>query len=218
MKKMFYVGISIFVIMFIVLHNNINHGEEKKDYLVYIDAGHGGFDPGTVYEDIKEKDLNLKIANRLFMKLYDSVVSVKLIRNGDYDLSTDPDNKKRSDIRKRVSLINESNADLLVSIHMNYFTDSYYFGAQTFYTNVNSDSKKVAEIFQENFRNKTDTQRQIKTIDNIFLLDNVKIPAVLIEVGFLSNQKERNLLLTDDYQNLVADVMYLSILSYFNIS
>ena len=100
---------------------------------IIIDAGHGGLDPGTTNNTIYEKDINLAISKALEIELSKVGASVLLTREDDYDLSTPNARwRKKSDFDNRILKINESKADLYLSIHLNYLTDRSYFGPQVF--------------------------------------------------------------------------------------
>lgn len=139
--------------------------------------------------------------------------------NGVYDASSDTiRNKKISDMKNRVEIANNSNAELFISIHMNKLDQTQYYGWQTFYKNNDKKSKKVAENIQTslNYFIKKENSRTIKSISNIYLTKHVKIPLVIIECGFLSNEKENKLLQTDKYQNELAWSIYIGIMDYLN--
>ena len=184
---------------------------------IYLDPGHGGLDPGAMYKKIKEKDINLSISEKLQTKLEKLGAIVYLTRYGDYDLSVaNTSNRKRSDLSRRGNIINRSKCDLYVSIHLNAETSSSWYGAQAFYDDINEENKKIAEIMQQEFKEKLNSKRKYKQIDNIYLNKRVKQPGVLLEVGFLSNPNERYLLQTDNYQNKIAETIVSGMLKYFN--
>jgi N-acetylmuramoyl-L-alanine amidase len=181
--------------------------------LIIIDAGHGSKDVGTSYNDILEKDLNLNISKKIEEQLIMNGASVILVREGDYDLSS-PNSKKRkrSDFNNRIEYINNSNADIYLSIHINYLNDKKYNGAQVFYNKDNN--KKLANTIQMEL-NKITTPRAIKKTPNVYMYDKLKIKGVLIECGFLSNYNERNKLINDDYQTLLSKTIVDGITKYF---
>lgn len=149
-----------------------------------------------------EKELGAKGAN------------VILTRDGDYDLSSPKANyRKKSDFDNRIKLINESNADLYLSIHLNYLSDSNYYGPQVFYLKEN---KLLAENIQKNLNEFTKTDREIKEIPkDTYMYNKLKTNGVLIECGFLSNKKERELLKEKDYQINIAKIITKGIIEYF---
>ena len=182
---------------------------------IVLDAGHGGLDPGTMYQNIYEKDINLAIVLALENELKELGAKVILTRSGDYDLAKPKAKwRKKSDFDNRIKLINGSNASLYVSIHLNYLSDSSYYGPQVFY---NNDNKELAEIIQKNMNASLKGDRDIKKIPtDTYMYSKLKVPGVLIECGFLSNGNERKLLITKDYQEKVAKSISKGIIEYFN--
>lgn len=138
--------------------------------------------------------------------------------NGIYELdSKSIRDKKISDMNKRVEFGNDSNADIYVSIHLNYYQEEKYSGWQTFYQVQSEDSKTLANIIQEELNNNfaKDNSRQPMLLKGVYIMDNVKIPTVIIECGFLSNIEEEELLKTDKHQNDLAWGIYTGIQRYF---
>ena len=184
--------------------------------IIYIDPGHGGIDPGSIYKDIYEKDINLSICLLLQKELENKGARVLLTRNGDYDLSTpNTSTRKKSDLNNRVRIINDSKADMYISIHLNSINSVIWHGAQVFYDDVNINNKKIALIMQEELKNNLNTDREIKEISNMLLNRKVTIPGVLIEVGFLSNDNERYLLKKEKYQKKIAQIIVNGTIKYF---
>lgn len=182
--------------------------------MIVIDAGHGGLDPGTSFSQVYEKDINLQIALYLEEYLSTSGALVILTRDGDYDLATpNAKHRKKSDFDNRIELINESNADMYVSIHLNYLSDTYYAGPQVFY---NFDNLELAESIQESMNNELKGDREVKKIpSDTYMYKLINKPGVLIECGFLSNTYERNLLSTSNYQQKVAHSIMDGIITYY---
>lgn len=184
--------------------------------VIYIDAGHGGVDPGAMYKDIMEKDINLSISKMLEQKLTDLGAIVYLTRYGDYDLSvTNTINRKRSDLSRRGNLINRSMCDLFVSIHLNAESTGVWRGAQVFYDDNNDNNEVFAKILQNNFQKRLSSNRKYKLSNDLYLQKRIDRPGVLIEVGFLSNSSDRYLLKQETYQNKVANVIADSMIEYF---
>ena len=183
--------------------------------LIIVDAGHGGLDPGTMYKDIYESEINLKIAKYLEIELSKLGAGVLLTRNDDNDLSNGEKNhRKKTDFDNRIKLINNSQGDLYLSIHLNYLTNSAYYGAQVFY---NKENKSLATKIQNYLNENLETERKIKEIPKTtYMYSKLKTPGVLIECGFLSNYKERNLLITEEYQQKLAKVIAESIVKYYS--
>lgn len=216
MKKtiLIMLGAIFFVLPIFTL---IIHGETKS-YTIVIDAGHGGYDGGALGKHAKEKEINLAIALKLRAYLDKVGISTIMIRENDESFAPDSHgNKKRTDLNYRVQLINEANADLFVSIHMNAMPDSRWHGAQTFYHPKDSRNQALAKAIQTSLKTVLkNTTREEKPIQTLYLLKQANIPGVLIECGFLSNEKEEQLLLSPAYQDQVAYAIFLGILDYLN--
>ena len=181
--------------------------------IIILDIGHGGDDPGTSYQNILEKDLNLAIGLELEKELSRNGTSVILTREGDYDLSSpNAHRRKKSDFDNRIDLINKSKANVYLSIHINYLEDTSYYGGQIFY--YGEENKKLAEFLQSEF-NTISYPRSIKPMPNIYMYRRLKIPGVLVECGFISNKKEREKLITPAYQKEIAKVLTKGLVNYF---
>lgn len=186
---------------------------------VLIDPGHGGEDGGAVgIGGVMEKDINLPVSLLLRDLFMNNGYRVIMTRDTDCDLGnkdlTTVRERKRSDIKKRVEIINSSGADLVLSLHQNHFQESKYNGAQIFY--VANESKPLAESLQRAIVEKLqpDNKREAKVSDSIYLLNNSKLPAVIVECGFISNPGETELLLKDDYQQQLAEAIYAGACNY----
>lgn len=185
--------------------------------VIYIDPGHGGLDPGALYKDIYEKDINLEISKKIEESLSKQGAIVYMTRYGDYDLSVkNTINRKRSDLSRRSNIINKSNCDLYLSIHLNAETSSTWRGGQIFYDDINSANKEIADILQDLFAKKLNSRRKYKRVSDLYLQKRVKVPGVLIEVGFISNPNDRYLLKQKSYQNRVSEVITEGIIKYFS--
>ena len=175
---------------------------------------HGGKDPGTVFGEIYEKNINLKISLELEKELSELGATVLLTRERDYDLSlANSVWRKKSDFDNRIKYINESGADFYLSIHLNYLENSYYNGIQVFGTKENIE---LAKIVQENLNINLESNREAKLIpSSTYMYDKLKVKGLLVECGFLSNSKERSLLITSEYQKKVASEIADSISKIF---
>ena len=197
-----------------------NSGGDGNGYCVVLDAGHGASDPGKIgCNDAKEKDINLAIVQKLKQFLEAEDVKVALTRESDeplYDASAT--NKKMSDMNVRVSIIESTAPDLVVSIHQNSYHESSVSGPQVFYYKASEEGKRAAEALQASFDGleEIDNRRAAKANDNYYLLLHTSAPMVIAECGFLSNPREADLLVQDAYQEKVAWVLHLGILQYLN--
>lgn len=191
---------------------------------IIVDAGHGEPDGGAVgRQGVMEKDLNLAVARLLQGYLEQGGMEVLLTRSDDdgvYDESSRSiRQKKNSDLKNRRKMINGSEGDLFVSIHMNHFSDSRYNGPQVFYAESFQGSQQLAEAVQKEMIAllAPKSERAVKPSDGgIYLLREVNLPSILVECGFLSNQEEEALLLDTDYQRKIAFSIYCGILKYFS--
>lgn len=184
--------------------------------VIYLDPGHGGLDPGAMYKNIKEKNINLQISKNLEKRLTKLGAIVYLTRYDDYDLSVNNTiNRKRSDISRRGNIINKSDCDLFLSIHLNAENTGIWKGAQTFYNTNNKENKKIAELLQQQFKEDLNSKRKAKNKNDLYLQKRINRPGVLIEVGFLSNASERYLLKQEKYQDKVTLSIANALLKYF---
>lgn len=215
--KNYYIKVFIgFIIMFSFLFSlKAKASLPLAGRLIAIDIGHGGLDPGTISGDVYEKDINLKIAKYLEEELAKLGSGVLLVRDGDYDLSMGVKNhRKKTDFDNRIKLINKSEADMYISIHLNHLPNSSYYGAQVFF---DKENKNLAESIQKYINNNLDSKREIKKIpSSTYMYGKLNIPGILIECGFLSNPKEKALLITDSYQKKVAYVIAQALNEYYN--
>lgn len=210
--------ITLILIILIITIASITIASAKeqplKGKIITIDPGHGGRDPGTYYNNIFEKDLNLQISLQLEKKLLEQGATVYLIRRSDIDLSSiyDP-KKKRGDLYRRLLMIKENKSDLYISIHINWYQNIYYKGAEVLYNSINQNNKKLAESIMQEFKESLNSNRNIHTTD-LYMYKNTTIPGVLVECGYLSNYQERNLLITEQYQEKIANSITTGIINY----
>jgi N-acetylmuramoyl-L-alanine amidase len=188
--------------------------------IIMIDPGHGGPDGGAVGGDILEKEIALNVSLKLRDYLQQQGAFVKMIREEDRDLADEKtrgySRRKVEDLQRRVTLINDSEADLFISIHLNAIPSPRWRGAQTFYYGSFAENERVAKFIQAELRrNLENTNRAAKAIQTVYLLKHAKKPGALVEIGFLSNEEERKLLASESYQEQIAASIYKGILRYF---
>ncbi len=187
---------------------------------IVIDAGHGGIDPGTRSKSgLLEKELNLDIALKL--KRHFAMVGVYcvMIREADRDFSDsneDFSTKKRRDLSYRTRAANQSGADIYLSIHANSFSDNIYRGAQTFYEKSDPRSKYLAEVIQYHLVGQLGPNRRRAKVGDYRVLNDTDMPGVMIEVGFLSNPEEAELLADDGYRERIAKAIFHGVADYFS--
>lgn len=226
-KKLVLVTIIILVsfsfIMSINVFNNSNKIEDKK--IILIDPGHGGMDGGAVAKDgTLEKEINLNISKILRDELQKKGYKVLVTREDDRGLYSEDKGKKTrqkkiEDLNKRCEIKKTSKCDMFMSIHLNMFDQTQYYGAQVWYSN-NEDSKKLANILQNNLIEELDknNKRKEKPAKNSYkiLRNNDDMPSVIIECGFLSNPRELDKLKDIEYQKKISKAIIKSVDDYFN--
>ena len=183
---------------------------EAGGSVIVVDCGHGGDDPGKVgVNDALEKDINLKIGKMVKKRLKKKGYEVVMTREKDEMLGGEgSDNKKVQDMKARVALINKTAPALAVSIHQNSYSQEGVHGAQVFYYTHSKGGEQAAKILQEAmFEADPDNTRQAKANDTYYLLKKTKATTVIVECGFLSNQKEANLLVTEEYQDKMSEAV-----------
>ena len=217
--------ISFCIVMFSAFSNITAHTSADIDnrITVIIDAGHGGEDGGAEVDGILEKDINLSIADKLADTLRLCGVRVTEIRDEDISVYDDSAQtlreKKVSDLKHRVEIVNGSENNILVSIHQNKFDNSAYSGTQVFYSSNNDKSRVLAESIRNSVVSllQNDNTRELKPANSdIYLLDNATVPAVIVECGFLSNDDERAKLLDSGYQSEMAYSIAMGVLEYID--
>lgn len=191
----------------------LNVSSDNRAYnTIIIDAGHGSPDGGTSANDgTLEKDINLQIAHKLNNILQSMGYQTVMTRSDDNSIHDDSANtirqKKVSDLKNRLDIINNTDNAIFVSIHQNHYSDPDYSGAQVFYSKNNPHSKELAESIRYPIISylQTDNSREIKKSGSeIYLLNNAQIPAVMVECGFLSNSSETEKLKDNDYQQRLS--------------
>jgi N-acetylmuramoyl-L-alanine amidase len=221
----------IFLLLIAIYSLNVGAGEvapvtntQNAQKTVIIDAGHGGEDPGVVssYSGIKEKDLNLEIATKTKELLEKDGFKVIMTRTEDkleyQPGTTSVTQKRKQDLQRRKKIMDESGADIVVSIHMNGFKETQYYGAQTFYPPNSAESQKLAAAIQKTLKEIVDPengrQPQLKK-EPIIILRDLKTPTTIVECGFLSNTAEEKKLQTQEYKDKLALAIKEGIKNYF---
>jgi len=186
---------------------------------IIIDPGHGGFDPGkTGTTGVHEKEINLNIALKLRDYLEQSGAYVIMTRTEDVDLDgDDTKQRKKADMMNRSQRVNDSNGDIMVSIHQNSFPQAKVRGGQVFFYKDSGNGQVLAQHIQKAIQTHADEEnkRVAKHNGDYYILRTTKIPAVIVECGFLTNLEEERKLNTDQYQEKMAWAIYIGIIEYF---
>ena len=164
--------------------------------IIIIDAGHGGTDPGSVKQGVQEKNINLQIALKLQKRLETKGYKVVMTRTDDTAIS----------LINRTKLANKAKGDLLISIHQNSFRDASVHGIEVFYTpGKETYDDRLANCIQEALISYTQAKdRHVREITNLLIIRESNMSACLIESAYLSNDTERELIQTKDYQDKVV--------------
>ena len=189
-------------------------------FTIVIDPGHGGLDPGSIgrVSKVKEAEINLSISNQLADLLKRVGISVVLTRtneNGLYGLYST--NYKKRDMAKRKEIIEKIKPNMVISVHMNSFTNTKLRGAQVFYDKTSSISRELALSIQQFFTAELPASDKGVSVGDYFMLKCTEAPSVICECGFLSNAEDEKLLLTPDYQFKVANCIYKGVVNFLNL-
>lgn len=181
---------------------------------IVIDAGHGGFDPGAIgVSGVQEKDVNLAVSRRVADLLRQVGASVIETRTEDIALAE----SKREDIHRRVAIAEENDAGLFITIQANSIPQGQYRGGQVFYAAESVEGRALSESIQQSMQSVLqNTDRKAKSIENIYVVNNLAVTSIVVETGFLSNAEEEALLADSRYQQLVAYAVFLGIVGYYS--
>jgi N-acetylmuramoyl-L-alanine amidase len=223
LKKLLLLSIAIVVLNMLTLRYLVNNDIENTDlshlngHVIIIDPGHGGIDSGATYNGLDEKEITLAIATKLGAVLQSQGATVQYTREGDVDYYTRGKGGKRNDLLKRVEVINASGAEVFVSVHCNAIKAGQWFGSQVFYNPKDEHNKPLAEAIQTVLKDYAPgNKRQAKQDLQILLLNSVNIPGVLIETGYLSNEREARLLADPNYQQKLAEQIAKALAYHFS--
>ena len=189
---------------------------ENGKYIIVIDAGHGGSDGGMEGRifGTRESDINLYISRMLCHYLKKNGYKVIMTRNADITLSDGKtQNKKLSEMKKRAEIIKNSGADLFISIHQNFYSDSSRRGAQVFF--YSEKDKNFASAVQNKLNSMKEASRECEILyGDYFVLKQADFPACIVECGFLSNAEDERLLIEESYREKLASAIFCGTLEY----
>ena len=176
--------------------------------LIVVDPGHGGEDRGVCYfpQDLIEKEINLDVARRLVARLQAEGARVILTREEDAFISLD----------ERAAAANEAGADLFLSVHTNRIPGHpECYGAQTFYHPSSGEGKRLAELVQEELL-KIDSENYRSALPGDYrVLRLSRMPGAIVEIGFLTNERDRGLVATEAYRERVAAAVVRGVIRFF---
>jgi N-acetylmuramoyl-L-alanine amidase len=196
----------------------------KTTRKIVVDAGHGGEDPGAVseYSGIKEKNISADIAEKLKSLLENDNYEVIMTRSEDvlvYETGTKGIiQKRKQDLLRRKKIMDESGADIVISIHLNKFPETQYKGTQVFYPPQSTESLKLAESIQKSIKTNLDKNNKREALvreEPIIILNKLATPTVIVECGFLSNKEEEAKLAKDSYRQQIAGAIKKGVDDYY---
>lgn len=195
--------------------------ERRAQWCIVLDAGHGGEDGGaTSCTGVLESGINLEITLRLRDLLHLLGRETRMIRTSDISVYTKGGSiaqKKMSDLKERVRIVNSTPNAMLLSIHQNNFSDSRYSGAQVFYADTQG-SESLAKVLQCALISSLNkgSNRKCKKSDGVYLMEHISCPGILVECGFLSNPAEEARLRNRDYQQKLCCVIATTVSSFLS--
>jgi N-acetylmuramoyl-L-alanine amidase len=195
-------------------------GSGLNGIIIMLDPGHGGVDHGAIGRaGTKEDILNLQVAMLVRDKLKQAGAQVEMTRqSADVDYSGDNDTRKRRDMDNRAGLIRASNANAIISIHMNKYPNRKLYGPQTFYWKSNDEGRKLANCIQDELLGSVTSYKKFRIVEgDYFILHVVDAPSALVECGFLSNSADEKRLQNADYQQKIAECIFRGICDYFSV-
>lgn len=184
-----------------------NQKKSTYDKLIVLDPGHGGSDVGAEIGNIYEKNITLKVALKMKKKLEQQGIGVILTREGDDTLT----------LEDRAWIANRDHADLFFSVHCNYFDkDTSIRGLECYYQEGSDAGMELAQNIIEGVEYAGNIQVRNAKPEDFSVLRNTAMPAVLIELGYMTNKEERKLLLDEDYQDILAEDLVSCIMDSLN--
>ena len=226
MKKISFLMLCAFLFLIIVLlisagivilfnSQKANNSSKSEGFVIVLDCGHGGPDGGAVANDgTAEKDINLNLGFKLRELLVEYGYTVVMTRKDDNficdDHSADLREQNVSDLHNRLKIAESFSNSIFISLHMNKYSVEKYWGSQLFYSPNNKDSIVLADSIRSSLISGTQkgNNRPLKEMDSsVYIIYNATHPALLLECGFISNNKELNNFKDNNYcSKFVFDV------------
>ncbi|MDD4839663.1 MAG: N-acetylmuramoyl-L-alanine amidase [Clostridia bacterium] len=214
--------IVLVVFLAIIVPTSVTALSPKPKFTIVVDAGHGGIDGGVVGKTtgVHERELNLSVAEKLedyFISSGFGVVMTRKTQKGLYDESLTR-NFKRDDMEKRAQVIQQSNANIVISIHMNFYSSSARRGSQVFFNRRNDASinlgKSVQSVLNDAINLKHSGREYSALNGDYYILQCSQTPSIIVECGFLSNPIDEQLLIDEKFQLELAYHIFSGAVSY----
>lgn len=178
---------------------------------IVIDVGHGGVDGGTTYGTILEKNINLAVGLKLYALLQSRHVETSINRTKDYALSDDNPGRSggrhRRDLAQRVEIANRLKPAFMLSLHVNWTSNAARSGPIVIYRKNQEPGKRLAVKLQKELNKLYGTTTEPEPSKSYYVLTHTRIPAVIVEMGFMSNKHDRQQLVTPQFQQKLADAI-----------
>lgn len=218
-------SIAVVVLAFLSLGPMGNEDIQNVDMSILagrriaIDPGHGGIDDGASANHVIEKEITLAISKKLASVLEKHGASVVFTRESDIDYYTRGKGGKRNDLLKRIQIIENSGAEIFISVHCNAFRSVNLSGAQVFYSPKFAENKILAENLQHAIKEISPSNRRLAKADvAILLLNGINMPGVMIETGYVTNQQEAILLADPTYQEKLVEYIAKGLAYHFSLN
>lgn len=219
-RKLWVVLVAVVILAVVAINVTakiVANASPKPQYVVVIDAGHGGRDDGCSGADgTIESEINLAIAKRvesILQRFGFGVIMTRQDSNGLYDEGVD--NYKDSDMEHRKAIIEAAKPDFVVSIHQNSYSDTSVYGAQAYWQEGNEDSEAFAKAIQTQLQKHLGSPKLEANYGDYYILKCVEAPSAIVECGYLTNAEEEGKLASEEYQQRVAYAIACGILKYF---
>lgn len=191
------------------------YGTKKDRYKVVVDAGHGGIDAGAIGPTkTMEKDNTLSVALKLGKLLESKAIEVIYTRTSD---KTDLPSDERPNLEARTAISNNAKADLFISIHNNSSTYKDVRGVETYYYGTSSKSKALANSIQSHIVEALKLKDRGIREEDFYVLKNTSAPSALVELGYITNREEENILKSSSYQDKYAQAIADAVFKYLDI-
>lgn len=185
------------------------NGKPLQDRIIILDPGHGGKDPGTVKGSVSEKNITLKVGTLVKQKLENAGAKVYMTRTGD----TYPS------LQDRVDFTSANYGEVFVSIHVNSAANTSAQGTETYYAistgDMHEEDIDLATFVNNQIINNLNMKNRGVKEEQYYVIRNMVIPSILVELGFLTNTEDHNKMTNDQYVNLFAESIYNGILQYY---
>ncbi len=201
--------------------DNTTNTPPSVGYTIVVDPGHGGIDPGSIgYKTkTKESEINLKLSLMLAEKLRAVGIRVIMTRTDENSLAdNDTKNFKKEDMKLRRELIDKIRPNMVISVHMNSYTNHTLRGAKVFYDKTSEISRQIAQSIQDQFALNLEASNNVASVGDYYMLKCTQSPSVIAECGFLSNARDEQLLLDPSYQEKIVNCIFVGIMDFLNIS